>query len=81
MSQMITPIRPRPVTSLASARNSRTRIYAAGADPKFSRSVRQPTFRLVPAFPASEQVEREKDRLWRPEVLDRLQTPLTHYPE
>ncbi len=78
---MITRIQPRPTTRLSTLRNASTRIYAAGADPKFSRTPPAPTFRLVPAFSKAEQAEREKDRLWRPETIDRLQPPLTHYPE
>ncbi len=78
---MITRIRPRSTASLSTLRNTATRIYAAGADPKFRRSQPAPTFRLVPAFSNAEQAEREKDRLWRPEVLDRLQPELTRYPD
>jgi hypothetical protein len=79
---MITRLRTRPTISLPAVRNARTRIYAAGADPKFSRSVPAPTFRLEPAFPAPDASQaRKTNRLWSPQMLDRLQTPLTHYPE
>lgn len=78
---MITRIRPRSTASLSTLRNAGTRIYAAGADPKFRRPVPAPTFRLVPAFSDSGQAAGGKDRLWRPEMIDRLQPPLTRYPD
>lgn len=78
---MIPRIRPRSTASLSTLRNAGTRIYAAGADPKFRRPVSAPTFRLVPAFADAEQGAGGKNRLWRPEMIDRLQPPLTRYPE
>lgn len=66
-----------PVTGLASVRNARTRIYAAGADPKFRSKPQPATFRFVPAFPSRGTAPEESGRLWRHDMLDRLQAPLT----
>lgn len=77
---MNTPSRPLPVTSLRSLRNSRTRIFAAGADPKFGRRPVAPTFRLVPAFP-DERSAAAAPRLWSPGLIDRLQAPVSRYRE
>ncbi len=69
-----------PVTGLASVHNSRTRIYAPGADPKFRQNPSAPrTFRLERVFPAQSGAKPSDGfgHLWRHDVLDRLQTPLT----
>lgn len=78
---MITRFRTRPVTSLASVRNARTRIYAPGADPKFSPASPSKTFRLVPAFPPTDAPKAEARKLWNPSLLDQLQSPPTRYRE
>lgn len=73
-----------PVTGLASVRNARTRIYTPGADPKFRPNPSgAASFRLVRVFPPRDGAARpdEAGRLWRHDVLDRLQTPLTRRPE
>lgn len=73
-----------PVTDLASLRNSRTRIYTPGADPKFRADPTAPrTFRLERVFPPNDGAKPSEDfgRLWRRDILDRLQTPLTRHPE
>ena len=73
-----------PVAGLASLRNSRTRIYAPGADPKFRQNPAAPrTFKLERVYPPRDGAKPSEDfgRLWRHAVLDRLQTPLTRRPE
>ena len=75
---------PLPATSLAAARNSRTRIYAPGADPKFRANPAAPrSFQLVRVFPPRGEAAGADGigRLWRHDMLDRLQTPLTRRPE
>jgi|GEM_PF-2672313 hypothetical protein len=73
-----------PVSGLASLRNTRTRIYAPGADPKFRANPDTPrTFQLERVFPPREGANAADNigRLWRRDILDRLQTPLTRRPE
>ncbi len=72
-----------PVTGLASVRNARTRVYAPGADPKFRADPTSSSFRLIRVFPTPGGTAHRDgaDRLWRHDVLDRLQTPLTRRPE
>lgn len=78
---MATRLRTLPVNSLAAARNARTRIFVPGADPKFGRPARSTTFQLIRAFPEKTTAPADAPRLWRPEVVDRLQAPITRYRE
>jgi hypothetical protein len=79
---MKTRSRSLSITSLQSLRNARSRIYVPGSDPLFSRMSRsKPSIRVVPAFPDEEPAVDADTPLWRQEVIDRLQTPLTRYHE
>lgn len=73
--------RPRalPTTGLRSVHDARTRVYAAGSDPLLSRANPPRTFRLVPAFGPESAAAANANKLWRPEVIDRLQTPISRY--
>lgn len=64
-----------PVTGLRSVHNSRTRVYAAGRDPVFGSNSRFSTRRLSRPYPEVETAP----RLWKPELLDRLQSPVTRF--
>ena len=64
-----------PLTGLRSVHNSRTRVYAAGRDPLFGSYGRFSARRLSRPYPEVEPAA----RLWRPELLDRLQTSVTRY--
>lgn len=72
---MNTPKSTLPITGLRSVHNSRARIYGAGRDPLFGSLGRFPARRLSRPYPEVEPTT----RLWRPELLDRLQTPVTRY--
>jgi hypothetical protein len=68
--------------TLSALRNSGTRIYASGADPKFRRPLPPATFRLVPAFSPEEPVQPAKEvKLWEPGRLDRWESAVTRRPE
>jgi len=64
-----------PLTGLRSIHNSRTRVYAAGRDPLFGSIGRFPVRRLSRPYPEVEPTP----KLWRPGLLDRLQTSVTRY--
>lgn len=70
-----------PLTGLRAVHDARTRIFAAGRDPMFTNAATTPrrTIRVVPAFPEDEIANSPKAPLWRPEVIDRLQSPLTRH--
>lgn len=65
-----------PITGLRSVHNARTRVFAAGRDPLFGSVGRFPTKRLTRPYP---DVGRPSERLWQPDLLDRLQTPVTRF--
>jgi len=79
---MITRSHALSLTGLRAVHNARTRIYAAGRDPMFTAATRpKTTIRVAPAFPDDEPTNASKSPLWRPEVIDRLKTPLTRHRE
>lgn len=80
---MIKPARKLPVQSLAAARNARTRIFAAGADPKFGRRTQPRLLRLelAPPTPTDWFGIGKRPLPLRSDVLDRLQPPVTRYHE
>lgn len=66
-----------PLAGLRSVHNARTRIYAAGRDPMFTAFAPRRTIQVAPAFPEDDAAGSAATPLWRPEVIDRLQSPLT----
>lgn len=67
---MITLSRPLRFSSIRSVQNARTRVFAAGSDPVFSRTVS----RLAPVH-----TEVPSSRVFDPQLLDRLTPPLTRF--
>lgn len=68
--------------SLSGLRASRTRIFAAGRDPLFGATERS----ALRAARAGDVLHRSPSlppslRLWRSNLLDRLESPLTRYRE
>jgi hypothetical protein len=57
-------------------RTHRTRIFAAGGDPLFGRHTPPTNWLAEPYTGPSGQL-----RVWRRDLLDRLQAPLTRRPE
>jgi hypothetical protein len=73
---MSTRSRPLPVPSLGAVRTQGTRIFAAGGDPLFGRRTPPTNWFADPFTGPTGQL-----RVWRRDLLDRLQTPLTRRPE
>jgi hypothetical protein len=79
---MNTPSRSLSFSGLRAVHNSRTRIFAAGRDPLFGATARS----ALHAARASDSLHRSpalppSPRLWRSNLLDRLESPLTRYRE
>lgn len=68
-----------PLTGLRSIHNARTRIYAAGRDTLFTSSLPKRSIRVEPAYPENKPAGAVTRPLWRSDVVDRLQTPLTRH--
>lgn len=79
---MNTPSRSFSLSGLRAVHNSRTRIFAIGRDPLFGANARSAlrtarvsdSPRRLPALAPG-------PRLWRANLLDRLESPLTRYRE
>lgn len=78
---MTTHSRTLPLSGLRSLRNARTRIFVSGSDPLFGRGATRKTFGTTSSSQPDATGGAVNLKLWQPELLDRLQTPITRYRE
>lgn len=74
---MIPRTRTLSLTGLRAVHNARTRIFAAGSDPLFRRELRSRA-NFVPAS-STRTAAAPGFPLWRRDLIDRLQPPVTRF--